>query len=85
MTTGRPSRARPFEATLDRIDDGGFQPRDTIQLIEDASEPAVQHQGGQAVDRGRGSPPPFRTLRQRGSGGRCVGGDTQALARSAET
>jgi len=52
MTTGRPSRARPFEATLDQIEDGGFQPRDIIRLIEDASERAAQHQGGQAADRG---------------------------------
>jgi len=38
MTTGRPNRARPSAATLDQIDDGGYQPRDTIRLIEDASE-----------------------------------------------
>src|SRR6516164_3903607 len=32
MTTGRPSRARPFEATLDQVDDAGSQPCDTIRL-----------------------------------------------------
>jgi hypothetical protein len=52
MTAGRPSRARPFEAALDQIEDGGFQPRDIIRLIEDASERAAQHQGRQAADRG---------------------------------
>jgi hypothetical protein len=56
MTTGRPSRARPFEATLDQVDDGGSQPCDTIRLIEDASERAAQHLGGQAVNRGPDRP-----------------------------
>jgi hypothetical protein len=46
------SRARSFEATLDLVDDVGFEPRDTIRLIEDACKPAAQHRGGQGVDRG---------------------------------
>jgi len=82
MTTGRPNRARPSAATLDQIDDGGYQPRDTIRLIEDASERAAQHQGGQAVNRCPDRP--FRRLHQRRSGRRC-GGVTQPLVRSAGT
>src|SRR6516162_8317294 len=66
MTTGRPNRARPSGATLDQIEDGGYQPRDTIRLIEDASERAAQHQGGQAVNRCPDRP--FRRLHQRRSG-----------------
>jgi len=83
MTTGRPSRARPFEATLDQIDNGGFQPRDTIRLIEDASERAVQHQDGQAVDRG---PDRHRLFEGSVEGGVAADASAafQVLARSAE-
>jgi hypothetical protein len=84
MTTGRPSRARPFEATLDQIDNGGFQPRDTIRLIEHASERAVQHQDGQAVGRG---PDRHRLFEGSVEGGAAADVSTafQVLARSAET